>query len=201
MLGEQREAARRRLPHHQQLDDRGVDRAAPGNREAGGRELPDLLVGEAVVGRRALVVLHEQAGGHGRRHRFGERLQARLCVVDPELDLAQVLQAEVSSQHGRLGEGRLRIVGEVRRPPRDQRSDGRRHQPFGVAGQRPDAVDLLDHPPVAVRVRHLLDDERDALRLRVHRRGARGVHGTAEDLLQERLGLRLAEPAEPEPPD
>ena len=32
----------------------------------------------------------------------------------------------------------------------------------------PHAVDLLDHAAVAVGARHLLDDERDALGLRVH---------------------------------
>ena len=55
-----------------------------------------------------------------------------------------------------------------------------------LPARRPDAVDLLDQPALAVGERHLLDDERDALGLRVHHRRARRVDRTAEHLRQER---------------
>ena len=54
---------------------------------------------------------------------------------------------------------------------------------------------------VPVGVRHLLDDERHALGLRVHRGRAGRVHGAAEELLQQRLGLGLAEAVQAQTPD
>ena len=65
------------------------------------------------------------------------------------------------------------------------------HQSFRVAGQPPDAVDLLDHPAVAVRARHLLDDERHTLGLRMHDGRAARVDRAAEDRGDEVPGLGL----------
>ncbi len=196
VLREQGQAGRRWIAQEQEVDDRRVDRAPARCREAGGCELADLVVRERIVGGGALVVLDEQARGHGRRERCRQFLEAHLLLVHAEPDLAQVLEAEVASEHGRLGERGLGVLGEVGGAARDQRSDRRGDEAFGVAGKRPDAVDLLDHPAVAVGVRHLLDDERDALGLPVHRGGARRAHGPAEELLQERLGFGLAEAVE-----
>ena len=89
-------------------------------------------------------------------------------------------------------------VGQPGSPALDQRAHRRREQARGVLGERPHAVELLDHPQVSVRPRELFDDEGDALRLRVHRRRAREVDLPAEHLLDELGRLQLREPLEPE---
>ena len=196
VAGDQRQAAGRGLARHQQHHDRLVDRPSRGRRERRGRELADLLVLEAVVGGRLLLVLDEQTRRDRRRQDLGQLFGSGCRPVHAELDLAQVLQAEAPAQDRRDGQQRLRVVGELHRPPRDQRLHRRRHQPLRVPGQRPDAVDLLDQPALAVGERHLLDDERDALGLRVHHRRARRVDRTAEHLRQEVARVRLREPVE-----
>ena len=78
VVGEQRQARRRRVRPTAAASTiaawiarrrRGVS--------ARGREVADLLVLEAVVGGRGLVVLGEQPGGDGRRERAGERVGVR----------------------------------------------------------------------------------------------------------------------------
>ena len=191
MTGDQGQARGRGLSGHQQGDDRRVDRPARRRGERRRRELADLLVLEAVVGGRALFVLGQQAGRDGRGKRLGELLRIGRRPVHPELDLPEVLQAEPSAQDRRDGQQRLRLIGELRRAPRDQRLHRGRNQPLGVARQRPDPVDLLDHPVLAVGERHLFDDERDAFGLPVHHRGAGCVDRTAEHLRQELARRRL----------
>ena len=148
-------------------------------RERAGRELADLLVLEAVVGGASLSACSTSspAATAGASARASASGSARSSSFDPELDLAQVLQAEVPAEHGGLGEQRLGLVRQVRGAARDQRLDRRGHQSFGVAREPPRAVDLLDHPALAVRARHLLDDERHTFGLRVHHGGAAGSTG------------------------
>ena len=182
MMGQQRQARRRGFARQQQLHDRRVDRAAPAGRQRRGREVADLLVQEAVVGGRGLVVLGQQPGGDGRRERVGERVGVRRrLVVHAGLDLAEILEAEPPAEDGGVGQQRLRLVGQMCGAPRDERAHRRRHEPLGVAREPPHAVDLLHHAAVAVGARHLLDDERDALGLRVHDGRAGLVDRTAED--------------------
>ena len=146
VLREERQARRRGFAQQEEVDDRDVDRLPSRCREAGRRELADLVVREAVVGGRARLVFDQQAGGDGWRERGREVLGRHVLFVDAELDLAEVLQAEVAPEHGRHGERVLGVLGQTRRPARDQRSDGGGHEALGVARERPHAVDLLDHP-------------------------------------------------------
>ena len=83
--------------------------------------LPDLLVGEAVVGRRALRVLVQQAGRDGRSQRLGHVVVARIRirVAEASLHRLEVLEAEAPSQHGRLGQGGLGLLGKPSRPTLD----------------------------------------------------------------------------------
>ena len=196
VTGDQRQARGRGLAGHQELDDRRVDRPPRGRRERRGRELADLLVLEAVVGGRPLLVLDQQARRDRRRQDLGELLGIGRRPVHAELDLAQVLQAEAATQDRCDGQERLRVVRQLHRPPRDQRLHRGGNEPIGVAGKGPDAVDLLDQPALAIGVRHLLDDERHALGLRVHHRRARRVDRTAEHLRQELARVGLREPVE-----
>ncbi len=193
VTGDEGQAGGRGFAGHQQRDDRRMDRPARGRRERRSRELADLLVLEAVVGSRGLLVLGQQPRRDGRRQGFGELLGLGRRPVHAELDLPQVLQAEPPAQDRRDGQQRLRGLGQLRRAPRDQRLHRGRNQPIGVAGEGPDPVDLLDHPVLAVGERHLLDDERDSLGLRVHHRRARCVDRTAEHLHQELARRRLRE--------
>ena len=178
------------------MHDRLVDRAPRGRRERGGGELADLLVLETVIGGRLLLVLDEQPRRDSWRQDLGELLGLGRGPVHAELDLAQILQAEPPTEDRRDGQERLRVVRELHRPPRDQRLHGGRHEPLSVPGQRPDAVDLLDQPPFAIRERHLLDDERNAFGLRVHHRRPGRVDRSAQHLRQELARVRLREPVE-----
>ena len=68
VLGEHRQAGRGRVAAvQQQVDDRGVDLAAPGRRQLACGELADLLVGEGVIGRLALGMREQEAHPDGRR--------------------------------------------------------------------------------------------------------------------------------------
>ena len=147
-------------------------------------------------------MLGQQAGGDGRRERAGERVGVRCgLVVHAGLDLAEILEAEPPAEDRGVGEQRLRLIGQVRGAPGDERPHRRGHEPLGVAREPPHAVDLLDHAAVAVGARHLLDDERDALGLRVHDRRAGLVDRTAEDRGDQRARLGLREPVDPHAPD
>ena len=119
---------------------------------------------------------------HGGLERPSEVLLLARGLVHPELDLAEVLQAEVTTEHRRDGEQRLRLLGQVRGASRDERPDRGGHHPLGVARQVPGPVDLLDQPPVPVRLRHRLDDEGHALGLGVHHRHAACVDRASEGL-------------------
>ncbi len=178
-----------------------MDRAPRGGGERRGRELPDLLVREAVVGGRGLLVLGQQAGRDGGTSVSASSSASGADSVHPDPHLAQVLQTEPSAEDRRDGQERFRVIRQLRRPPRDQRLHGRRHQPLGVVGERPHTVDLLDDPALAVGERHLLDDERHTLRLPVHHRGSRRLDRTAEHLGQELARLGLREPVELEVSD
>ncbi len=109
--------------------------------------------------------------------------------------IAEVAKAEASPEDCRLGEAGLRLVWESRRSALDQRPDRRREHPLGVAGQRPDAVDLLDQTGISIGTRLLGEDEGNAFGLRVHHGGTAEVHPAAEDLLEELGRLKLAEAA------
>ncbi len=147
---------------------------------------------EAVVGGGPFGVLDEQAGHHGRLEAARELLGLASGPVHPQLDLAEVLQAEVTAEHRREGEERRRLLGQVGGSARDECADRRGHHPLGVARQVPGAVDLLDQPLVAVGLRHRLDDEGHPLGLGVHHHHVAGVNGSAERLAEQlaRLGLR-----------
>ena len=84
-------------------------------------------------------------------------------------------------------------------PSLDQRANRRGHQAVDVRSERPHAVDLLDHPVVAVRVRELLDDERHAFCLGMDGRGARAVDLAAQEMPKQLGGLELTQPADLQP--
>ena len=181
------------VSREQQVHDGGVDRAPARGGQARGRELAHLLVGKAVVGGRLLGALHQQTRRDRRRQRFGERLRLARRVVDSQAHLVEVLQTEAPAQDGGLGERDLRLLGEPGAATRDQRPHRGRHHALRVLREPPHAVDLLDHPAVAVRGGHLLDDERDSLCLRVHDGGAGGVDRSTEHLRKQLAGLDLRE--------
>ena len=171
----------------QHVDERRVDRTPPLGGEQRGGELADLVVGEAVVRGRSRGVLEEEARLGGGRQRLGEHRGAAVFLVRPQphLDRVEILEAEAPAEDGGVGEVLLRLVGQPGGPALDQRAHRRREQARGVLGERPHAVDLLDHPHLPVRPGELFHDEGDSLRLRVHRRRAREVDLPAEHLLDE----------------
>ena len=78
VLGEHRQSGRRRVPAlEQQLDHGAVDLAPARLREQAIGEVPDLDVGEGVVGRVALGVLEQQAGLDRRLQGLREILAVR----------------------------------------------------------------------------------------------------------------------------
>ena len=174
----------------------------PASRSEPGRgELPDLIVGEAVVGGGLLRVLHEEAGSHRGRHGLLQRVERGLALPQLDAESLQVLQAEVPPQDGGLAQRHLRRLGHVGRSARDEGSDRGRDKALGVLRQRPCAVDLLDHRGVAVGVGELLHDERDAFGLGVHGRRAGRVDLAPEHMPEELGGFDLAETAELQPAD
>ena len=88
VVGEERQRLRHRLAGQEKLDDRPVDLAPASRRQRVCRELADLLVGEAVVRRRGLGLLHEQPGRGGGRHQVTERDQIVLLPTLPDPDRA-----------------------------------------------------------------------------------------------------------------
>ena len=175
-----------------------MDRAAAGGCELRRCELADLVVREAKVRRRAGRMLDEQARRDGRRQRLRRAPPAALpALTEMQLDRAQILEAEAPPQDRRVREILLGVIRQPGGAALDQRSHRRRQQAIGVSRERPHAVDLLDEAGVPIRAGQLLDDERNALGLRVHRRGAPEV--TFPEHLRDKLGrLELCEALEPE---
>ena len=184
----------------QHVDERRVDRTPPLGGEQRAGELADLVVREAVVRGRSCGVFEEEARPDGGRQRLGEHRGAAVFLVRPEphLDRVEILEAEAAAEDCGISEVLLRLVGQPGGPALDQRAHRRREQARGVLGERPRAVDLLDHSQLAVRPGELFHDEGDTLRLGVHRRRARDVDLPAEHLLHELGRLQLREPVEPE---
>ena len=129
-------------------------------------------------------MLHQQAGRDRGRHRLVQRVECGHAFAQLDPQGLDVLQAEVPAEDGGLGQGLLRLVGNVTGPTRDERANRRRNQAVGVLRERPRPVDLLDHPRVAIRVGEFLDDERNAFGLRVHGGRARRVDLPGEDLAE-----------------
>ena len=194
VVREERQALRRGLPGQEHRDDRGVQRSMASRRKSRRRELTHLFVREAEIGGRALVVRDQQAGANRGLEQRREVLGARwLVVAGAALQLVQVLQAEAPAEDGGLGQGGLRRIREVSGAARDHRAHRGGHHPLGVARERPHPVDLLDQAAVSIRLRHLADDERHALCLGVHRRGARRMHRRAEQLFEQLARFELRE--------
>ncbi len=160
-------------------------------------------MGERVVRRRVLRLLDEQPGRDGGRHQVAEchEVVSALALRDPNAHLSQILQAEMATEKGCLGERRLRIDRKMCRPTLDQRAHCRRRQPFGIASQGPRVPDLLQHPGFAIGPADLLHDEGNALGLTVDRRGRRGLDLPAEHLAEELRRLHHREARDLQPPD
>ena len=176
-------------------------------------EVADLDVGEREVGRVALRVRKEETGLGCRAQRVSEilcgvlgqaapgagRASARgpgrpgATAAEPRPDRPQVAQAEAPTEHGSVGECLASGRRQSRRPALDQRPNCRGHEPRRVPAQLPATVDLLERARLAVRSSELLDDERNALGLDLHRRGRGGLDRPAEHVLEELRGLDLAE--------
>jgi len=116
VASEEREARRRRVAGHEQLDDRLVDRPALRRAQGRRRELAHLFVLEAVVGRGSLLLFGQQAGRHRRLQGLGELRRIGRGAVHAERDLAQVLQAESTAEDRRERQELLRRLRELRRP-------------------------------------------------------------------------------------
>ena len=199
--GQQRKALGNGFSRHEQLHHCGVHLPSPCSRERGRRELADVLVGEAEVGGGCLRMLEQQPRRDRRLEFLLQGGDVTLLVAERQLDLPEILETEMPSEDGRLGERGLRLLRESPGPPRDQRLHGLRDESLRLAAERPHAVDLLDHPGLAIRPRELLEDERNPLRLAVDRRRARRVDPAAEHLLQQLGALDLREPVRPQSPN
>ena len=176
-----------------------MHRALPRLRERRGRLLANLLVGEAVVRLGVARAGGEQAGRHRRREDLGQDHDVSLLLSQLRPHRGEVTEAEAAPQDGGLGEGDARALFESRGPAVDQRAHGGGDEPLRVPGQRPDAVDLLDHPRLAVGADDLLRDERDAFGLGVEGGRGRGVHRRSQQLSEELARLGLREAGQPEP--
>ena len=116
-------------------------------------------------------------------------------------DRPEVAEAEAAPEDRGIAERGPCRGRESRGAAVDERPDGGRHEPGGVAAEPPLAIDLLERAGLAVRPRQLLDDERHALGLGMHRGRRRGLDRAAEDASQELRRLDRAEPPGPQPPD
>ena len=116
-----------------------------------------------------------------------------------QLDPPQVLQAEAPTEDRGVGQILLGLVRQAGSTALDQRAHTGRKQTGGVSHERPHSVDLLDQARLAIRPSELLHDERNTLRLRVHRRRTREVDLPAEDLLDELSSFQLREAFQLEP--
>ncbi len=183
------------------VDDGAVHCPPARGRQQTQAELPHLFVREPVVRARCVVDLPEESGRDGRRERVRQRRRAAAGVPQPGPDGDEIRQSEAPAEHGRLGQGRLRRILEVRRPPLDERSHRGREQPFRLRVQPPGSVDALHEPGLAVAAHQLLDDQRDALCLRMEGGRTRRVDRTTQGSPQELGRLGLAEPCQGQPPD
>ena len=197
VLGEHRQAGGGRVATiQQQVDDRGVDLPTPGRRELVRGELADLLVGERVVGRLALGLREQEARRDGGRQIVGQRVGAVAgtpglagvgtpCAVAPwpAADVAPPIRVRIARRSRRLklrpriaaSPSAARVPGGSRAARRSmsvRTADGTSRA--ALRAEPPLAVDLLEGAGLAVRAGQLLDDERHALGLDVHRgRGGR----------------------------
>ena len=124
-----------------------------------------------------------------------------VAVADARPDRPEVAQAEAAAEDRRVAERGPRPGRKSRGAAIDERPDRGWHEPGRVAAEPPLAVDLLERAGLAVGPGQLLDDERHALGLGVHRGRRGGLDRTAEDALQELGRFDRAEPAGPQPPD
>ena len=150
---------------------------------------------EPVVRGRSQGVLLEQSRLSGGRERLLENRRGAALLVCPQvqLDPAKVLEAEAPTEDRGIGQVLLGLGRQAGGAALDQRAHTGRKQTGGVSHERPHSVDLLDQARLPIRPSELLHDERDSLRLRVHRRRAREVDSPAEDLLDELPGFQLRE--------
>ncbi len=201
MEGEQRQARRRRVPIAlEHVDDRRVDRPPPREREPRSRELPNLLVAEREVGRSVPRVGQQKPGLRRRSERLRQRRGVDLGLPQLFADRDEVTEAEAPAEHGGVAERGSRVVRQPRGAALDQRSNRRRHEPRGVRGEGPDAVDLLNHAGIPIGPGDLLHDEGHALGLRVHGRRRLRLDRSGQQLAEELGGLGLGEPAELQAP-
>ena len=120
MLGEHRQAGRSGVAAvEQQIDHRGMDPAAASRREQVRGELPDLLVGERVIGGAAVGPLEQETCRDGGLEVVGERVGALarvrrtvshgqirgdVAVAHARADRAKVSKAEASAEDRRVAE-------------------------------------------------------------------------------------------------
>ena len=226
VLGEHRQAGGGRIATlQQQVDDRGVDLPPTRRRQLVRGELADLLVRERVVRGLALRLRQQEARPDGRREIVGQRVGAvaetprspgrrggrcAVAATAPTRCSPSPIRARIARRSRRL-KLRPRIAAspsaatcpgrESRGAAIDEGPDRGWHEPGRVAAEPPLAVDLLERAGLAVRPGQLLDDERHALGLDVHRGRGYGLDRSAEDALQELPRLDRAEPSGPQPPD
>ncbi len=226
VLGQHRQAGRGGITAlEQQVDDGGVDLAATRRRQLARGELANLLVRERVVRGLALRLRKQEPRQDGRRELVRQGVGAiagarpvggiegsgRLAVgaagedagsatSEARLDRSQVPQAEAAAEDGGVPQDPPGPGGQPRRPAIDQRPDRGRDEPRRVAAEPPHAIDLLERAGLAVGPRQLLDDERHALGLRVHRGRRCGLDRTAQHPLEQLRRLDRGEPSEPQPP-
>ncbi len=228
MLGQHRQAGGSWVATlEQQVDDRCVDLPAAGRRELVRGELADLLVRERVVRGLALRVREQEARPDGRPEIVGERvgtialarrvalrsrlsgrrvvasncLRRDLAITHSPSDRPEVAKAEAPAKDRCVAERSPRPGRESRGAAIDERPNRGWHEPGRVAAEPPLAIDLLEGAGLAVRPGQLLDDERHALGLDVHRGRGCGLDRSAEDALQELRRFDQAEPSGPQPPD
>ena len=119
----------------------------------------------------------------------------------PRTDRAKVSKAEASAEDRRVAERSPGPGRESCGTTVDEGADRRGDEPGRVAAEAPLAVHLLERSRLAVRPGQLLDDERNALGLGMHRRRRRGFDRAREHPLQELGSLQRAESAWSQPSD
>ena len=136
-----------------------------------------------------------------RRAVASRRLRRDLAITHPHPDRPEVSKAEAAAEDRGVAERGPCPGRESRGAAIDERPNRGWHEPGRVAAEPPLAIDLLERAGLAVRPGQLLDDERHALGLDVHRGRGCGLDRTAEDALQELRRFDRAEPSGPQPPD
>ncbi len=184
----------------EEIDQRAVDRPPPRGGQERRREVTDLLVREGVVRRGDRRPFDQKAGSDRGRERLREGRGVAGRITQRALHGLEVAQAEAAAKDRGLCQQR---PGGRRQPGRttvDERAHRARHEPLRARGEGPRAVDPLQHPVRAVRLRDLLDDEWDALGLGVDRGGAGGTDVTTKGPAQQLSGLDLCEAREAQAP-